>query len=128
MNDAALIGMAVISTLGMLAGIQLMNHNWFKREKVKYQYQMKRAKLKAKGLTVKKGAPTGALGWIDTLKSLDPEILHTLIDQFGGEIPEEEGDLTDILGNIIKSNPDLVKSFIEGLGKGKQDDGVIYNK
>ena len=124
MNDASLIAMAIISTLGMLAGIELINHNWFKREKVKYQYQVRRAKLKQKGVSVAKNPPSGALDWIDTIKKLNPDTMHALIDQFAGEGMEiqEGGDITGTLINLAEQNPELVQSFLKGLGGKKQEE------
>lgn len=133
MNDATLIAMALISTLGMLAGIQLMNHNWFKRQKELHKYKVKTTKLRQKGAKIKSSPPSSPLDWVDKIRGLDPDLLHTLIDTLGGEEGgfEPGGDIMDYVIDIGRKNPDLVKGFLEGVGKIKgenQEDQTIYNK
>jgi len=131
MNDATLISISIISAISMLAGIQLMNINWFKRQKELYRYKVKTQKLKQKGVKVNSPKSAGAIDLLDQLKSLDPSLLHDLVDTFaGGEIAEGE-DITGLLADFAKNNPEIVQNFLKGVtskSKGDQqsNDNIIF--
>jgi len=116
--EGELIIVTIISSTFGLIGILLLNHNWFKRQKVKYDYQLKRAKLSKKmKVPVKEEKTT-----MDTLTSLAPLLKNLDADQIGGLIDvftggggapiEESTGLESILENIP---PDMIKSFLKGL-------------
>jgi len=118
MNEYMILAISFISGVFGLIGIQLLQHNWFKREDMKFKFDLKRAKIRAKNVPIKKTAtPTGAMDWLSELKKVNPDTLHELIDAFGGGGEGRDEDMTDILGNIVKSNPELVQKFLGNLGK-----------
>lgn len=128
MNDFAFIFVAVISGIFGLIGLQLMQQNWFKREDLKYRYDVKRAKLRKKNVPVKAtSTPSSPLDWISIIKKLDPDMVHNFVDVVSGGSPEyadEEGaeGIEGMIGkalNVAKNNPELAQTFIDGLNKGK---------
>ena len=127
MNEWIMVIGIIVGSLTGLASIQLLQHNWYKREKLKFGFDVKRAKLRKKDLPVKKtSTPTTPMDWLGELKKINPETLHELIDQFGGGGDEQGGDLTEILGNIVKTNPELVQKFIGNLGKDNKLEDTKY--
>ena len=120
-----LIIVSIISTIGGLFGIWLINQNWFKRQEVKYKYKLRELKERGKQ-KLPKNAPESPslLGNAGTLlnlvRGLDPDQIGTLIDIVGGnETPESGGDF---LTDLVQNNPELVQSFINGLTKGNKSD------
>ena len=122
--EGELIIVALISTMGGLFGLYLVNQNWFKRQEIKYRYQMKRAKLSQK-MKVPVKEETGILDqasqWLPILKNLDSDQLGGLIDTFtggggGGATPldDESSGLMDILDKVP---PEVIDSFLKGLSK-----------
>ena len=47
--EGELIFVTIISTIGGLFGVWLINQNWYKRQEFKYKYMLKRQKLTQKG-------------------------------------------------------------------------------
>jgi len=132
MNEYVLLGISVISGIFGLIGIQLLQQNWFKREDLKFKYDVKRARFRSKNIAVKKtSSPSGAMDWIAALKTVDPEVLHGLINGIsgsGGEsLNEEESGIEDTILNFAKSNPEMVKKFLDGIqtGTGETTQEVI---
>jgi len=145
--DESLIVVSIISTLGMIAAIELLNHNWFRREhfKVTTSFEKKSNDLKIKklahelGLSTQKAPSepsekTGGMGLVsavlpELLKNMDPDALANiatnLIGNYGGAAEETEGGggISDILGDLIANNPEMVKSFLEGF-KGARDKNI----
>ena len=126
--EGELIIVSIITTIGMLLGMWILNQNWFKRQEVKYRYQLKRAKLSKKISVPVKEEPTtiGTLGQLlPLLKNLDGDQISALADRFLGE-GDASGIEGDALGGLLQfaeKNPSLVKSFLDGLGtqqEGKQ--------
>lgn len=146
--DETLIVVAFITTIGGLIGIEILNHNWFRRErfKVNTNFEKKSNDLKIKqlakelGLSSQKAPPeppekTGSQNIIgavlpELLKNMDPDTLANiatnLIGSYGGSAEEEvgRGGISDTLMDFIESNPEIVKGFLGGLkgGKGQQND------
>ena len=127
MNEYVILIISFISGVFGLIGIQLLQHNWFKREDMKFKFDLKRAKIRAKNIPVKKtSTPTGAMDWLTELKKVNPDTLHELIDTFGGGGEREEGDVTEILGNIVKNNPEMVQKFLGSMGKDNKGESDKY--
>jgi len=128
--EGELIYLGIISTFGMLLAVELMNHNWFKREKWKLHRKTIDGEIKLrlrkmeKELNLKPGKITSkeeqtpmelAKKWLPLLKNLDADSIDVLKDVVlgGGELPEEAGGLMSILDNIP---PDFIEAFLKGLG------------
>ena len=106
---------ALIATFGGILGVMLVNHNWIVRQKIKYGYYLKRAKLtkKYKQPIESPQEPPGSLQTISNvaglLKNLDSDQIGALIETFaGGESQEGMGEIGDLLNNPV------VQKFIEG--------------
>jgi len=114
MNDLAFVGVAVISGLFSLAAISLLQHNWYKKEKAKHNYYIKRAKLtyRHKSNPPAPPQPSGAQDWLQTIQKLPPDVLHGLVDRLGGDESTGEGGIEETLLELVKENPDLVNQFL----------------
>lgn len=142
--DETLIVVSIISTLGGVIIVELLNHNWFRRErfKVDLNFNKKKNDLEFKKLARELGlsttkAPseppeksTGAnlIGAVlpELIKNMDPEQLSSiatnLIGQYGGSGEDYEGGgggVGDVLGDLIANNPEIVKGFLEGFTNAK---------
>jgi len=142
--DEALIVVAVVSGLFTLAGIQLLNHNWFKKEifkantlQTKKVNDLKIKKLSREmGLSPMKNAALNTGTLLDTAKQLKP-LLNLISGSNGGELPldEEEGEEEDSgvndLINFVRKNPDMVKGFLSKMpqqltgGGGENESGWL---
>lgn len=129
--EGELIYLGIISTFGMLLAVELMNHNWFKREKWKLHRKTIDGEIKlrlrkmekelnlspSKNIVSKEAESSVDLAkkWLPLLKSLDADSIDVLKDVVlgGGNLPEEAGGLMSIIDNIP---PDLIESFLKGLG------------
>lgn len=148
--DEAFVYVSVISGIFGLIGLQLLTHNWFRKERFKVEtYNLKRQndlqlKKMAKdlGLSLGKSTPQNninAPGPLDNIgnlltlaKGLSPEQLQGIIGivtgQGGGNIEtgdvieESEGGLEGVDGlvDFATKNPEIVKSFLGGLKNGPQ--------
>jgi len=134
MNEFVILGVSIISGIFGLMGIQLLQQNWFKREDLKFKYDVKRAKLRKKNIPVKKtSSPTTASDWISLLRGINPEIAHSVIDgiQQSDEYMDEQGNpIAGAVQGFIKQNPDMVMNFLNGLSdnigqKGQQGAELI---
>ena len=135
-TGTALIIGSFISLIGFLIFQERSVKNYFRKENFKIQKSnvMAQNKLNLKkleremGLTGKSVTPaekpTGSgtvAGLIPLLKDLDPDTIKTLIDLLGvSNEGESEGGLMDILTNFAEENPELVKGFLDGIGKAKE--------
>lgn len=139
--DEAFIVVSIVSGLFTLAGISLLNHNWFKKETFKLdifnqkkEYNLRLKKLERDlGLTKTKTShpPTETAPAPDTLssllsiaKGLNPEQLTSVLEMIKGAAAD--GDLPEKaegLMGIIDEHPELVEAFLKGLGKGKDEGG-----
>lgn len=135
--EGELIYLGFIMLIGQVILFQMYQMNWFKKEnfKIKKTLDLAEIRIRMKKLEVdlglkpskapkeEKSAVENVGSWINLLKSLDPDQIKALADQFlgGGEEYEEEED-EDIIGTILKNvDKDTIKSFIDGLGKKTQD-------
>lgn len=132
--DEALIVVSIISSIGMLAGIQLLNHNWFKKENWKFKRDQTRKidaiNLKAlerklfnqkAGISDEKTPSQGNLDISSILKlakNLEPDQLQAILGGLTGGEETEGGALEGILNNLP---PELIESFLKGLNKGKEE-------
>jgi hypothetical protein len=148
--DEAFIWVSVISGLFGILGLELLTHNWFRKERFKVEtYNLKkqnelqlRKMARDMGLDTKKGVSPpletpfssnsqGLLGQLapfaPLLKNLDGEQISALIDRFIPQAEEEEvgsgGGIGDMLGEFVQNNPEIVQSFLGGLKSGTQKQG-----
>jgi hypothetical protein len=142
-----LILVTVISSIAGLIGIELLNHNWFRREhfKVETNFEKKSNDLKLKklarelGVSSQKAPPeppergTGAnlLTAIlpELIKNIEPDTLANiatnLIGNYGGAGVEDEGGgggIGNLIGDFIEDNPKIIAGFLEGVKGGKKTD------
>jgi hypothetical protein len=137
--DETLIYVSIISGLFMIAGLEVMTHNWFRKERFKFEtYNLKKQndlKLKkmAKELGIGKYAPQEPIleekqaGNIlsqylpEIIKNLEPDQLAALADRFLPESEERtEGGMLDGILKYAAENPEIAKSFLEGVTGGKK--------
>lgn len=123
--NTELIIVAIISGGFTLAGISLLNHNWFKREDAKYKYYLKRQKqgqkLKNNPIPPPGNPPqtplTGVGNILNLVKNLDSDQIEMLKDVVlgGGEPQSELGELGGLLENPVIQN--AIKGFLEAKTK-----------
>lgn len=141
--DEAFIWVSVISGLFGILGLQLLTHNWFRKERFKLEaYNLKkqndlqlRKMARDLGLDLKKPpqsieqAPLSdqkpnLLAEIlpSLVKNLDGEQISALAERFLPAAAEQEsgGGIGDLIGDFITENPEMVKSFLGGLKGGAQ--------
>jgi len=126
-----LIIVALISTAGFLTGLVYLDKSFYRRLQWRKDYEMEMLKLKQKlstknkklanqlKTTAPKGTIRGVMDWINILKDLNPEAISALINLMPSseleEIEEEGSDLVSIIASYADKNPDIVKSFIDGI-------------
>jgi len=122
MNEFVLLAISIISGIFGLIGLQLMQQNWYKREDLKYKFDVKRARLRKRNLPVKStSTPTSPMDWIEAIKKLDPEMVHSFIDTINpsnaidGEYEEGEQGLIEKGLQVARDNPELAQNFLKGL-------------
>ena len=147
MTDLGLFAMGLLMLAGQIIMLLLWQAGWFKKERFKMEKAnvMAQNKLtirqmeKNMGLSKSKNPiPTEAPGVLSTIgnilpmiQGLKPEQLGDLIDIFVNRGYADEEDVktkpVDWLMDFAGKNPDLVKGFVEGITRPKQDQGVtIY--
>jgi len=89
----------IISTLGGLCGLMLINHNWFKRQEIKYKYDIKRYRLK-KNFNNLSSSTT-----FSSVPSTEPSLKSSAIGALLKNIPAEQ-----LEGLIEKFLPDAAES------------------
>ena len=138
--DDSIIWVTIISGLFGIFGLELLTHNWFRKERFKFEvYNLKKQndlqlKKMAKELGIGKYAPQEVIMeekqpsnilsqyLPEIIKNLEPDQLAALADRF---IPEkDEGgsssfDLDSILEYAAK-NPEVAKAFLGGVVGGKK--------
>jgi len=121
--DDALVIVSVITTIGGLFGLWMINQNWFRRLKAKLDYEKDMAKLKHKyGITKASLKTPQAEGKLEGIASLVPMLtklsgnqIKALADKFLNPEDFEEGEEGDIISTLINEiSPDLIKGFLEG--------------
>jgi hypothetical protein len=139
--DGSLVILGLMTSIFTLVGIEMINHNWFKRERFKFNMSVDRKEvdMKLKKMARELGldkkpisppetslAPVGA-STMDTIRSLlplaaklAPEQLEALIEQFlpmeGGGGGEESPSGIDSLVDFVTKNPEIVRGFMDKLG------------
>jgi len=140
--DESFIVVSIISGIFGILGLELISHNWFKKERFKFEVfnLKKRQDLELKkmardmGLDIhssktSRNSGEGGAGLGDLIKGLNPDTLAALADVFQGRIGGGEGEGSIIpeglegLADFAAKNPDLVKSFISGLTKNQGGGG-----
>ena len=128
--EGEIIIASVIMTISTIISIQLIQKGWETRQKIKYKYQVKRAKMSNKLKRDLTPPPTvsetikGAGNVAGLLKNLDSDTLQDLADRFLGGSDEDlaggSGSTLDLLMGFAEENPDVVKGLIQGLGSGSK--------
>jgi len=137
---------AIILTVGSIAGsilvTQLLQMNWFKKEKFKFDLkrqtkidniELKKLK-KDLGVTGKKSIDEGSSpgGLLDVIQNLDMDKIKALSgmvqkDDYGEDEEEGEEDLMDKIVNYAKNNPEVAQQFLSNLDiGGKQQNKQKY--
>jgi hypothetical protein len=146
--DESFIIVSIISGIFGILGLELISHNWFKKERFKFEVLSlkKRQDLELKKMARDMGLSgtssshkTGTAAGdnigslLDLAKGLPPESLGAIADIIQGRLGggEGEGQLMpeglDGLIDFAMKNPGIVKGFTQGLTKGKEggDDGFL---
>lgn len=137
--DEAFIWVSVISGIFGLLGLELISHNWFKKERFKFEvFNLK----KQNDLQLKKMARDMGLsstpshtkstavgdnlgGLLDLAKGLPPESLGAIAEIIQGRLGGGEGEGSpmpeglDGLVDFAVKNPDIIKGFMDGMKQGK---------
>jgi hypothetical protein len=141
--DEAFIVVSVISGIFGILGLELISHNWFKKERFKFEVfnLKKRQDLELKKMARDMGldykissrntqqAGDGVGSLLDIAKNLPPESLGAIADIIQGRLGGGEGEGSVMpeglegLAEFAMKNPDIVKSFIGGLNKNKEGGG-----
>lgn len=115
--EGELIIVSLISTLGGLAGLFLINQNWFKRKEMEFKYSMARFKAGKKFKLKEAEMPDkSAHGLGDLVKGLDRGKIEGILDMLQGGDDYEGEDRGDLM-QLYEENKDLVNSFIDGIRK-----------
>ena len=69
---------------------------------------------------------------LETIKKLDPNMIHSFVDSISGQKteydidadPESEGGLVEKALGFAKNNPELAQKFLDGLNKGQGEQQV----
>ena len=126
-----LIVVSIISGIFSVIAICLLNHNWFKRQHMKYSHEEGMYKLRKQYAKPKEPASTplesassiDLPGILNLVKGLDADQIGGLLDLLqGGEMPSAvpEG-LEGVLSDLIQNNPELVQSFLKGVKGGSKE-------
>jgi len=138
--DGSLVILGLMTSIFTLVSIEMINHNWFKREKFKFNMSIEKKEVDMKlkkmarelGLDkkpispIEQSLPPAGASTMDTIKSLlplaaklAPEQLEALIDNFlpseGGDYEEKPSGI-DSLVDFISKNPEIVRGFVDKLG------------
>lgn len=130
--DESFVIVSVISGIFGILGLELLTHNWFRKERFKFETQSlkKRQDLELKKLARDMGIGTPSLprqaagdnvgSLLEIAKGLQPDQLGAIADIIQGQVGSGEGmpEGLDGLLEFAMKNPDLVKGFLGGVNKG----------
>jgi hypothetical protein len=120
----------VMSTFSIIGAVIIMHFsfiNWRKKKQIDYDFELKKIKLRSRRKPAPKSKPLGIMDYVDKLRGLNPDTINTILDFATGQQEEQPDGIEDSIINFAKSNPDIVKSFLDGLGSGKKTtDTDIY--
>jgi len=145
-SDTAIIAVGLISMLGMILSIQLLNMNWFKRENFKLKRDLTRKEIDLKmkkmsrelGLDTKKGVSRtlpektgGYEGTGDLIKALAPAVLSKLAPEDIRDLAQQflpegaETGMGQAILQYVNDNPaiieDVIAPLLKGFTQGKQE-------
>ena len=113
-----LVAASIVGGVFSIIGIVLINNNWFKREKLKQDYAMKRFKTGKKYKLKEMEMPEKTQkGIFDKLKGIDANTIGTILDALQGDNDVDYDDLGGLLDSPV------VQGLIKGLGKNKDRGG-----
>ncbi len=150
--DEAFVIVSVISGIFGILGLELLTHNWFRKEKFKFQMfnLKKRQDLELKKLARDMGIDTpkthssiapaqGLDSLLGLAKNLPPKTISNIVQALAGKNEEEEeivegedsGLGINSLLDFANKNPELVQGFLESVkgkfgGGGGASGGVSY--
>ena len=140
------VEVAIIMTVGGIAGsiliTQMWQMNWFKRENFKFNMAVNRKDMSirfrkierdlglTKGKAVQDTTSKTPMDWLETIKKLDPNMIHSFVDSITGEKQEyeegpegDQGLIEKALG-VARDNPELAQNFLAGLTKGQGEQQI----
>lgn len=145
--DESFIVVSVITTMGGICGLLLLDRNWFRRERFKLerdtlkQENNLRFKKMARDMGLHKTPPSseqisgpqpgGIASFLPLLSKLAPEQISDIVGVLSGKqeadeaAPDDSGGLPAGLDGLLEfasKNPELVKGFLSGMGD-KRDSG-----
>lgn len=122
--------MALVTSAAGLIGLLYLDKSFYRRLQWKRDYEIEMLKLQKKeartdrklAARIKTKAPKGKvegiLDWVNIIKDLDPEKISGLLNMLPDntvEAIDEGDDLVSVISSFASKNPDLVKSFIDGI-------------
>ena len=120
--EGELILVSIITTIGMLVGMQMIQYNWTKRQELKLHFERDRIRLKQKaGIAPKQiqsemKEQSGIASMLLNAVKDNPELISEFLGQAEG-VPQDTDDIGSMIINFAKDNPELVKGFLDGLNK-----------
>lgn len=112
---------ALITTIGSIAAIMLLNHNWFKRKEMEYQYSIKKYRMGHKYKLKQQELPeTPQPGLMDQLRNMDPKKLLQLANSLTGESEEYDEEPSDPIERLL-SDPNVQKLITQYVNRGDQN-------
>lgn len=123
--EGELIIVSVISIFGAVIILLFNQRFWIQKWNMKYKFEKYKLSQRKKNLPAPKSPePASALGNIASLipliKNLTPEQIEMFTSFIGGEPAAGEFEESSGVGGILEfaeKNPELVRSFLEGLGR-----------
>ena len=126
----------ILSIISTILIFTLNQKNWVTRFTIKTGYEKEMLKLKKKeartdkklAAKIKTSAPAIGVGdWINKLKGINPDMILPFLDYIQGSAEEKPAGIADGLFEFAEKNPELVQSFLEGLGTKKQEQDTQEN-
>ena len=120
--EGELIIVSMISSIFGLYGLFVLTRMKERLLKVKGDQKIREIKARSKAkttVTAPRSAPGGKpdiSNLLNIASQLDGDQIGNLIDLVSGDSSPESS--SDLLSDIIESNPELVQSFLKGFGKG----------
>jgi len=117
-----IVAATLVGSICSIITILLWQRGTWKKMELEHNYNIKRFKLGKKYKLQEQELPKqNQKSLLDQLKSLDIDKVQAALKFLGSdEEPENEGDLSNILKDLVASNPELVNQFLKGLSDGSK--------
>lgn len=130
-TDTGMIVVSIISLAGMVLIFTLNNTTWFKKERFKQKQALDRKEANIRFKSLERDLklkeippiPPREKGIVETLGDLNPDMIKTLAgaltkdDIYEEDYKDEKPDITEIIADVAKSNPELVTQLIDKFTK-----------